>query len=142
MARTVTVSMLSQMLSAGLARAGMIFYTILMLTRHSKAWDVPATLFPAHELSKSRGARAPVDTVVANGGPTARTAALGPCIRKAVRCLLACCPAYNYKLHSSALRTGRHILHYRVGRNLVEHTASNQKTNTSANRQFDAPFDC
>ena len=56
---------LSQMLPAGLARTGMLFYSVLMLTRHSKAWYVPATLFPAHELSKSRGARAPVDTVVA-----------------------------------------------------------------------------
>ena len=64
MARTVTVPILSQMLSAELARAGMIYYTILMLTRRSKARYVPATLFPAHELSKSRGARAPVDTVV------------------------------------------------------------------------------
>ena len=65
MARTVTIPILSQMHSVGLARAGMLYYTILMPTRHSKAWYVPATFFPAHELSKSGGARAPVDTVVA-----------------------------------------------------------------------------
>lgn len=72
-ARIVTAPISSQTLSAGLARAEMSFHIILMLTRHSEATYGRATLFPACELSKSRGARTPVDTVVATDKAQSRS---------------------------------------------------------------------